>query len=186
MLTIVREVFGPFYQNGKVHKPLVFLFILVNLLVLANTVLHDPYQGYDAGDHIHYIKALAINREIPTCAESAQCYIPPLAYMLPTIILATGRMNLWEAAKFAQLSNVILSLGLTYYLLKICELIDPQNVIFKLSSLAMLGILPVYYKTFALIRGETYLPLLIVFIAYQVLSIFLARGNPLSNLIFKS
>ena len=183
MLTIVREVFGPFYHNGKVYKPLVFLFILINLLVLTNTVLHDPYQGYDAGDHIHYIKALAINREIPTCAESAQCYIPPLAYMLPAIILATGRINLWEAAKFAQLFNVILSLGLTYYLLKICDLIDPQNVIFKLSSLAMLGILPVYYKTFALIRGETYLPILFVFIAYQVLSIFLARGNPLSNMI---
>ena len=183
MLTIVREIFGPFYHKGKVHTPLVFLFILINLLVLANTVLHNPYQGYDAGDHIHYIKALAINREIPTCAESAQCYIPPLAYMLPAIILATGRMNLWEAAKFAQLFNVILSLGLTYYLLKICELIDPQNVIFKFSSLVMLGILPVYYKTYALIRGETYLPLLIVFIAYQLLSIFLVRGNPLSNLI---
>src|SRR6202142_1994259 len=182
MLTIVREVFNPFYHNGKVHKPLVILFILVNLLVLTNTVLHDPYQGYDAGDHIHYIKALAINKEIPTCAESAQCYIPPLAYMLPAIVLATGRIDLWHAAKFAQLINVLLSLGLTYYLIKICDLVDPKNIIYKLSSLAMLGILPVFYRTFSLIRGETYLPLLIVFIAYQVISIFLARGNLVSNL----
>jgi hypothetical protein len=178
----IREVFDPFYQNGRIHKPLVVLFILINLLVSINAVLHDPYQGYDAGDHIHYIKALAINKEIPTCAESAQCYIPPLPYMLPAIILATGRINLWEAAKFAQLVNILLSLGLTYYLLKICKLIAPANIIFRFSSLAMLGILPVYYKTYALIRGETYLPLLILFIAYQLLSIFLARGKTRPNL----
>jgi len=183
MPAILQEVLDPFYHDGRVNKPLVFLFILINFLVLVNAILHDPYQGYDAGDHIHYIKALAINKEIPTCAESAQCYIPPLAYMLPAIVLATGRIDLWHAAKFAQLINVLLSLGLTYYLLKICDLVDPKNIIYKLSSLAMLGILPVFYKTFALIRGETYLPLLIVFIAYQVLSIFLARGNLVSNLI---
>jgi hypothetical protein len=183
MGTLIQEVFEPFHHNGKVHRPLVILFILINTLVFVNTLLHDPYQGYDAGDHILYIKVLALKKEIPTCADSSMCYFPPLPYILPAIILATGRINLWEAAKFAQLIDVILSLGLTYYLLKICDLIDPQNIIYKFSSLAMLGILPVYYKTYSLIRGETYLPLLIVFIAYQILSIFLARGNTLANLI---
>ena len=47
----------------------------------------------------------------------------------------------------------------------------------------MLGILPVYYKSFSLIRGETYLPLLFVFIVFQVLSIFLREGKTLPNLI---
>jgi hypothetical protein len=183
MGTLIREVFEPFYHNGKVHKPLVILFILINTLVLVNAILHDPYQGYDAGDHIHYIKTLAEKKAIPTCAETAQCYIPPLPYMLPAIILATGRINLWQAAKFAQLINILLSLGLTYYLLKICDLVDPKNMPLKVSSLVMLGILPVYYKTYSLIRGETYLPLLIVFIVYQVLSIFLARGHTLPNLV---
>jgi hypothetical protein len=183
MQTTVQEIFSPFYHNGKVYKPLVIIFFLINFLVFINAVLHDPYQGYDAGDHIHYIKTLALKREIPTCAESAQCYIPPLPYMLPAIILATGRINLWEAAKFAQLINIILSIFLTYYLLKICDLIDPEKIIFKVSTLVMFGILPVYYKTYALIRGETYLPPLIVFIAYQVLSIFLGKGKRLNNLV---
>jgi hypothetical protein len=183
MPPIIREIVGPFYSNHKVNKPLVAIFILINLLVLINTILHDPYQGYDAGDHIHYIKTLAIKKEIPTCADSAQCYIPPLPYMLPALLLATGRINLWESAKFAQLINVVLSVGVSYYLIKICDLISQDNEIFKISSLAMLGILPVYYKTFSLIRGETYLPLLIIFIAYQVLSIFLHKGNALINLV---
>ena len=183
MRTLIREVFAPFYHNGKVNWPLVVLFILINLLVSANAILHDPYQGYDAGDHIHYIKTLADKRTIPTCADTAQCYIPPLPYMLPAIILATGRINLWQAAKLAQLVNILLSLGLTYYLLKICDLIDSDNLILKLSSLSMLGILPVYYKTYSLIRGEPYLGLLAVFIAYQVLSIFRGRDHNLANLV---
>jgi hypothetical protein len=183
MRALIREVFEPFHHNGKVHKPLVIVFILINTLVLANALLHDPYQGYDAGDHIHYIKTLAEKKAIPTCADTAQCYVPPLPYMLPALVLATGRINLWQAAKFAQLINVILSLGVSYYLLKICDLIDPKNVPLKVSSLAMLGILPVYYKTYSLIRGETYLGLLIVFIAYQVLALFLGKGQTLSNLV---
>lgn len=183
MRILIQEVFKPFYHNGKVNKPLVLLFLLINILVSANAILHDPYQGYDAGDHIHYIKTLAEKKAIPTCADTAQCYIPPLPYILPAIILATGRINLWQAAKFAQLINIILSLFLTYYLIKICDLIDSKNNILKISSLGMLGILPVYYKTYSLIRGETYLALLVVFIAYQVISIFLGKGHPISNLV---
>ena len=183
MLTIFKEVCTPFYHNGKVHKPLIFLFILINLLVFANAILHNPYQGYDAADHINYIKAFALKRAIPTCADTDMCYFPPLPYLLPAIILATGRINLWEAAKFAQIFNVFLSLGLTYYLIKICDLIDPNKIIFKFSSLVMLGILPVYYKSFSLIRGETYLPLLFVFIVYQVLSIYLVKGKPVAKLV---
>jgi len=183
MLTIFKEVCTPFYHNGKVHKPLIFLFILINLLVFANAILHNPYQGYDAADHINYIKAFALKRAIPTCADTDMCYFPPLPYLLPAIILATGRINLWEAAKFAQIFNVFLSLSLTYYLIKICDLIDPNKIIFKFSSLVMLGILPVYYKSFSLIRGETYLPLLFVFIVYQVLSIYLVKGKPVAKLV---
>lgn len=183
MRILLQEMVEPFYHNDKVHAPLVILFILINILVSANAILHDPYQGYDAADHIHYIKTLAEKKAIPTCADSAQCYIPPLPYMLPAIILATGRINLWQAAKFAQLVNILLSLGLTYYLIKICALINPKSIVLKFSSLVMLGILPVYYKTYSLIRGETYLGLLVVFIAYQVISIFLARDHSLPNLI---
>jgi hypothetical protein len=181
--TVLKEVFTPFYHNGRVHRPLAILFFLINLFVSINAILHNPYQGYDAADHINYIKAFAFKKEIPSCADTDMCYFPPLPYLLPAIVLSTGRITLWEAAKLAQLLNIFLSLSLTYYLLKICDLLDPKNIIFKFSSLAMLGILPVYYKSFSLIRGETYLPLLFVFIVYQVLSIYFVKGNTAANLV---
>jgi hypothetical protein len=146
--------------------------VLINALVFANAILHDPYSGYDAADHIQYIKTLATKRVLPSCKETAQCYVPPLPYILPAVALSTGRVSLWHAAKLAQLLNALLSIGLTYYLLKLCDILIPHSITFQASSLGMLGILPVYYRTFAFIRGEPYLAFLCVFCAYQVIAIF--------------
>lgn len=184
MRRLIAEVFDPFRYRGKPHMPLILVFVLINALVLVNAVLHDPAKGYDASDHIHYFKTLAEDHRIPTCTDSAQCYIPPLPYLLPAIILSTGRFTLFETAKLAQLANVFISLGLTYYLLKISLLLDPEGIILRVSSLSMFGILPVYYKTFSLIRGEVYLPLLVAFITWMLLSIFvLGKANAASLIL---
>lgn len=171
MQAYVQQLFTPFERQGRPYWPIILLFALINALVLANAVLHDPYSGYDAADHIQYIKALASDHALPSCKETAQCYVPPLPYILPAAVLATGRISLWHAAKLAQLLNVLLSIGLTYYVLKLCDLLIPASTTFRVSSLGMLGILPVYYRTFAFIRGEPYLAFLCVSSAYQVISI---------------
>lgn len=184
MRAALAEIVEPFRHEGRLHRPLLVLFLLINGLVLVNAILHDPRRGYDAKDHLDYIQALAEQRRIPTCAESAQCYIPPLPYMLPALLLASGHVTLPQAAKVAQLTNVLVSLGLTYYLLKICALLKPHDMSARLSALALFGMLPVFYKTFALIRGEVYLPLLLVFLAYLLLSIFVAGKATSANIVF--
>ncbi len=184
MRAALAEVVEPFRYQGRLHKTLLILFVLINALVLINAVLHNPRRGYDAKDHLDYIQTMAVERRIPTCADSAQCYIPPLPYMLPALLMATGRVTLAQAAKLAQLTNVLISLALTYYLLKICTLLSPDNIRLRISSLALFGILPVFYKTFSLIRGEVYLPLLIVFLTYVLLSIFVAGKATLAYIIF--
>ncbi len=183
MRTAFAEAVELFRHQGRIHKPLLILFLLINALVLTNAVLHDPRRGYDAKDHLEYIQALGENHRIPTCADSAQCYIPPLPYMLPALVLATGKVTLLQAAKIAQLSNVLISLALTHYLLKICALLNPQSIALRFSSLLLFGILPVFYKTFALIRGEVYLPLLVVFLAYTLLSVFAAGRATAANAV---
>src|SRR5512140_120797 len=103
MRAALAEVIEPFRHEGRIHKPLLIVFLLINALVLVNAVRHDPRRGYDAKDHLDYIQALAEQHRIPTCADSAQCYIPPLPYMLPALLLATGHVTLLQAAKLAQL-----------------------------------------------------------------------------------
>jgi hypothetical protein len=180
---LLLEAVAPLQKAGRPNWPVVIMMILINGLVLANVVLHDPRQGYDAADHINYMRTLAVRQTIPSCKDTAQCYVPPLPYLLPAAVLATGRITLWQAAKLAQLVNLILSLCLTYYLVKICEMLKPGSTRLKVTALAMLGILPVYYKTFAMIRGETYLALLCVFAAYQLLAIFMMSRASVANIL---
>lgn len=183
MRAALGELRGPFRQAGRPNWPVIVLFALINGLVMANAVLQDPRQGYDAADHLNYIKTLAVKHTIPSCTDTGQCYVPPLPYLLPAIVLSTGHLTLWQAAKFAQLVDVLLSLGLTYYLLKICDALKPGNGHFKIASLALLGIIPLYYKTFALVRGEPYLAFLFVFASYLLLAIFALGRTGLPNIL---
>lgn len=179
----LAEILGPFRTSGRPNWPVIALFVLVNGLVAANALLHDPRQGYDAADRLNYIRTLGMRHVIPSCKDTGQCYVPPLPYFLPAIILASRRITLLQAGEIAQLANVVLSLGLTYYLLKICDLLKPGGTTFKFASLAMLGVIPLYYKTFALIRGEAYLAFLSVFAFYLLLSIFVAKRMTAANVV---
>src|SRR5262249_46557320 len=71
--------------------------------------------------------------------------------------------------KIGQLQNILVSLGITFYLLKICGILCPNNIRFKLISLALLGMLPVYYKTLAFVRGEQFVVLFALFVIYELL-----------------
>ncbi len=163
-----------FRSHGRLNKPLLVLFCAILLLLLINAFLHDPTTGYDAHDHLNYVQSLATHGRLPTKAETGQYYSPPLPYALPALLTAL-HAGLWKALKFSQFFNALLAAALLYYLLKVCELLSPQNMRLKLLSLGMLGLLPVFYRSFALIRGEPYLAFLTIFIIYESLLVFLKR-----------
>src|SRR5574341_960532 len=179
---MISKFFSPFYHRGRLDRILLAIYLLINALVLINALLHNPYNGYDAHDHINYIEALASHWRLPTKAETGQYYSPPLPYILPAILTA-AQIGLWKAVKLAQLINVLLAMGLTYYLLKICDLIGPENSHLKIASIGMLGILPVFYRSFSLIRGEPYLAFLAVYITHRTLLIFLKKEITTFNVI---
>src|SRR5512143_1600907 len=84
------ELIEPFRHEGRLHKPLLILFMLVVALVLTNAILHDPRRGYDGKDHMNYIESLAMDWRLPTKAETGQYYSPPLPYGLPALLIALG------------------------------------------------------------------------------------------------
>ena len=95
-----------FRVNGRLNKPLVFLFFVIAALLLANALLHDPTSGYDANDHQNYVESLASHWRLPTKAESGQYYSPPLPYILPALLTAL-HTGLWKALKLAQFFNAL-------------------------------------------------------------------------------
>lgn len=174
-----RDLFRPFdLQN----KALLGVCLILNALVLLNALMHDPRVGYDSIHHLNYIETLSRFR-LPLPHESAEFYSPPLPYLLPSLLMSSFSMELWWAAKCAQLFNVFLSAGLTLYLLRICDLIKPGNSLIKLGSLAFLALVTVYYKTFSFVRGEPWVAFFAVFAAYHALRVFLLGERARSRVL---
>jgi hypothetical protein len=157
----------PFQSGNGFDIKLILVFLILNGIVLVNACLHDPRFGYDASEHLKYIKILSQLR-LPTLQETEQFFAPPLSYAFPAILIALTGMEVFWAAKLAQFMNFFLSVGLTWYLIKTCQLINLQSSL-KLGALVFLGILTVYYKTFAFIRGEPYVAFFAVVIMYYTL-----------------
>ncbi len=175
-----RTLIASFCSEGKLYKPIVVVFILINSIVLLNACLHDPSCGYDNPDHWYYIDILS-NFRLPSPAESREFFCPPLPYIFPALVRSAGTTQ-WMALKCAQLFNVMLSLGLTYYLILIITLINPKKIFIRTVSLAFLGMLPVYYKTFVFVRGEPYVAFFSVFAVYYALMIFVKDVRTRKNI----
>ena len=173
-LISLKELASPFRSVKGFNKSLLVVFISLNSLVVLNACLHDPTVGYDVGEHLKYIETLG-KMHLPTVTETAEFYSPPLPYALPALLVAAGAKDLWWPAKVGQLFNALLSIGLTFYLLKICDFFDFANPQLKTATLLFLGLLPVYYKSFAFVRGEPFVAFFAVFIIYQALRIFVSR-----------
>lgn len=160
-----------FKTNGRYNIGLLTVFFLINGIVLVNACLHDPRINYDGKGHLKNIQALS-EGHLPTPADSREFFCPPLPYAVPVLAKDCLGLSLFQAEKLAQCTNVLLSLGLILCLLKICHLLSPRPAL-KFGTLLLLGILPVYYKTFAYIRGEPYVAFFATVILYRTLAVLI-------------
>ncbi len=180
--SMLSHFLAPFRFQGWLDKILLAVCLLVSGLVFVNAFLHNPYYGYDAHDHINYVISLSSNGRLPVKAETGQYYSPPLPYVFPALLVDL-HAGLWKALKLAQFLNALLAVGVIYYLLKICEFIALEDRYLKLVSVLMLGVLPVFYRSFALVRGEPFLAFLGVFVVYISGLIFLRHEYTVRNTV---
>src|SRR5262249_51754965 len=144
--------------GGRFDHRLLFVFLIVNGLVLFNSIFHDPTTHYDADSHLDYVDVLA-RLQLPSPNETRESFSAPLPYILPAVGKAI-ELSRWWAAKFGQIVNVALSLGITGLLIALCRSARPSDPDMALIALMCLGALPVYYKTMAFVRGEPYVAFL--------------------------
>jgi hypothetical protein len=169
----------PLLVGNRIDYRLLSVFVLINGLVLANACLHDPTIGYDSQWYLRYIEALS-KLHLVTPSDSAEFFSPPLPFTFPALLMTVTGMNVVQAAKYAQFVNVFLSIGLTWYLIKACKLIEPRPSL-ALGAMVFLGILPVYYKTFAFVRGEPYVAFFSVVILYYLVRMIVRREFSSAN-----
>jgi len=142
-------------------------------VLLYNALFHDMRTGYDVHHHLKNVEIYAELR-FPTAEESAQFFSAPLPYLLPAMLHRAG-LPFATAKRIALLGQVLMSGLLFYYLLKLCEILSPKNNYLKLSVVLLLGMLPVYYKSFAFFRGEPYVAFFSVYCVYQLVTLFSAK-----------
>lgn len=175
-----------FHYQGKVDFLLLAIFVLVNGLVLINSILHNPEMGYDADDHLAYMQVLPYR--LPYEDDTREFFSPPLPYFLPSLVdkaciaLNHGKSEAYlfetcrkAGGKAGQLINFGLSVGLTLLLLQVCELLRPGSRTFKLTALSLVGVMTVYYKTFSQLRGEPYVAFFTFWTLYLVAKILRER-----------
>lgn len=87
----------------------------------------------------------------------------------------------WEVFfRPAAWSNFACSVVLTLFLLRLCRLIEPApgDPLVRVFVLVCLGMIPAYYKTFAMIRGEPMLATVSVVLAWCCVRTFAPAGRP--------
>jgi hypothetical protein len=157
----------------NLNRTILAIACIINLLVAFNAVVHDPFIGYDADNHLDYVSVLAVR--LPAKSDSLEYYSPPLPYFLPSLVFQLCESNTitckYVAGKFAQGVNLLLSIAITVFLIKIADLIRPKDQHFKIATLLMFGVLTVHYKTFSQVRGEPYVAFFEVLSIYFVLKL---------------
>lgn len=182
MPDVFKALVEPFRSGESVNRLLLGLFVLLNGIVLINACLHDPTIGYDGPQHLRYVKTLATGH-LPTPTDSREFFSPPLPYVFPASLMAVSSIDVWWAAKLAQLLNVLISIALTIYLLKLCDLLRPDRPQLKIASLLLLTMLPVFYKTFSFVRGEPFVAFFAVFVVHRILVVFVKRSNRRADVV---
>jgi len=158
----------PFFHENRLVPAIVCLFLLINSIVILNAITHDPRVAYDIAEHSKYVEILALEHRLPTNQETDEFFSPPLPYILPAVLRAIG-LSLTTTVKLGQFINVGISFFLTYFLLRLGCFICPSEPRFRILTLLLLGLMPVYYKTFAMgIRGEPYVALFAILSIYVV------------------
>jgi hypothetical protein len=176
---LYKAVVQPFRAGTRLDLRLLAVFVLINGLVFANAYLHDPAIGYDSPSYFGYIRALS-NLRLVTPQDSRESFSPPLPFAFPALLMAFTGTSLIRAAKLAQFLNVLLSMGLTWYLLRAAALLE-SRVSLRLGTLVFLGILPVYYKSFAFVRGEPFVACFAVVILYYLFLMVVRKQFTLTN-----
>jgi hypothetical protein len=108
----------------------------------------------------------------PSKSTPASSFPPPLPYLLPAWLMGSQDWPLHKAMKGGQYLNILLSMILTFTLLRLLRLVDTPSGFARLTGLMLLGMLPIYYRTFAYVRGEPFVAVFSVLCTYQVFKLF--------------
>ena len=203
---MIKKITSPFEYPSNFNRLGLFLWLFISLILIFNSLSHDPLMNYDSSAHTKNIKAY-VEKRFPTPDDSYEYHSPPLPYVSSALIYsflapnesqlqnlsASSQFGQWLkirffssfeelsiglALKFSQLLIALMGIISIFFVAKIAKLIHPENLDFQTFTLLIVGAMPVFYRSFALVRGEPYLLLFAVLLLHATLPIATRKENP--------
>ena len=154
-----------FCTSERIDRTILAAFLCLHAVLLFNAVVQPPTLQYDGEGHLQYMLTLSDGR-FPAAADTKEFFSPPLPYLLPALVHGVAGVEPESAMKVGQVANVLVSAGLVWFLLAMCELARPGRRELRLAVIAALALFPVYFRTFSMVRGEPFVALFTMAAAY--------------------
>tara|TARA_A100001011_G_scaffold135370_1_gene142763 strand:+ start:4431 stop:5798 length:1368 start_codon:yes stop_codon:yes gene_type:complete len=141
------------------------ILTIVSLILVVNIFGYFHELGYDGEHHKWYIEVLPF--DLPKDTDTKEFFSPPLPYFLPSIIDSvcdkTNELEITDLnctfiyGKITQAIQGIIFILIFFILRNIAELIHPNNKEYFIALILLFAMIPLSYKSFAMIRGEPYI-----------------------------
>ena len=141
------------------------ILFLVSAILIINIFGYFHELGYDGEHHKWYIEVLPL--DLPTDQDTKEYFSPPLPYLFPSVVDSVcDKLNevylrdincTYIYGKLTQILQALMFIGIMFLIRNISETIEPKNEKYLNSVLLLFIMIPVSYKSFAMIRGEPYI-----------------------------
>jgi tetratricopeptide (TPR) repeat protein len=145
-------------QNGS-RQAMVLLFVAVLwvLLFLNNTVRTPFYTGFDAKEHLDYIKYVQERHTLPLPSEGFEMFQPPLYYVLSALALSAGGLSIASASAVFVLRSLTMLVGIAQFTLVflILRLLFPRRFDLQLCGVMLAAFVPMQLYMSHYVTNET-------------------------------
>ncbi len=143
------------------------------VLILHNSALLTPINGFDIQQHLRYIQHLLTEHKLPPADSGWETHQPPLYYLIAALGLQICGLDVATSAGLTALRvlSLIFGLGQIVLVFASLRLLFPDELRRPLLGTAMAALLPAHLYHAHYITNETLLALLVSGVFYLVLRV---------------
>jgi tetratricopeptide (TPR) repeat protein len=153
-------------------------FILLWVVLFIHNVNQlSPMNGFDAANHIDYIKFIQEHHELPKAEQGWETHQPPLYYLFAATLLQIFQWDAttMEGVRALRYLSMLFGIGQIFLVVASLRLLFPSELTRPLIGTAMAAFLPAHLYHSHYVTNETFLALLVSGVFY--LSLRLLRSE---------
>lgn len=149
-------------------------------LAFYNALNYPPLRGFDAKEHVEYIRYIALNWRFPLASEGWVMHHPPLFHTLAAVLyglLTRDRAALWSPAlRAVQLISAVSCVGSVVIAYLSLRRLYPGDDTMRLQGVGVAAFLPMNLYMMGMITNETFSAFTIALALYMLFKVGFDKG----------